>query len=231
VGASRLARLLVPIALAVALAACDDRGEDDASPPASADTRATCYGELAGFAGGPVCTAGGLGGDAICYKVNGGATVTVAEPAYDVFGYLHTPDSGDVRTRIGLTMDGGPGANSDGIALYVEAGAGQTGTFDLGRFSSHSRANNADYRAIGSDQGCGRTQIGTYNPVGGTLAGQFEAILCPYNGTTHVVTCGSGEVHLQGAFDVTRGADVVGGSGTPFRAEHATAAERIPREP
>lgn len=223
-----LAAWLAPLALVLALSACDSRqdgssGSSSNEPAGSGGDACLAalsdFGDTSGFC---VADATAEGGDVICYTVDGisgidPGTVTVAvEPPSDVYGFFHTYDSGGTATEVGLTMGSGTGGD-DGISLLIGAAQGATGVFPLGRFSSWSGPDQANYRAIGQSAGCGRCQITEYGAEGtGRLKGRFDAKLCAYNGTVHEVQCALGEIRLRGAFDVTRAANVTGGSGTPF---------------
>lgn len=220
--------LLVLLALVLPLAACDSRQESSAGPASNEPAGSggdTCLATLSDFSDvSSFCVADAIaeGGDVICYTVDGISgiepnTPTVAvEPGSDVYGFFHTYDSGGTATEVGLTMGSGTGGD-DGISLLIGATQGATGVFSLGRFSSWSGPDQENYRAIGQSAGCGRCQITEYGAEGsGRLKGRFDAKLCAYNGTVHEVQCSLGQIRLKGAFDVTRGANVTGGSGTPF---------------
>lgn len=220
--------LLLPLALTLVLAACDSRQEGSAGPAANESAGSggdACLAALSDFSDpSAFCLADAVaeGGDAICYTVDGisgiapGAVTLAVEPARDVYGFFHTYDAGGTATEVGLTMGSGAGGG-DGISLLIGAAQGATGVFPLGRFSSWSGPDQANYRAIGQSAGCGRCQIIEYGAESsGRLKGRFDAKLCAYNGTVHEVQCALGQIRLRGAFDVTRGANVVGGSGTPF---------------
>jgi hypothetical protein len=227
--------LVAALILSLAGAACDSRsgGSQESSSAASSAGGSGCAATLSDFSNpAEFCTAdaGAAGGDVMCYTVDGiggvdPATVhVVVEPVSDLYGYYHLPDTGSPATSVGLVMGMNPGED-DGISLLIGAGPGTTGVFPLGRFSSWSGPDQENYRAIGQDEGCGLCQITAYGAeTTGRLTGRFDARLCAYNSTTHQVHCSSGEVRLKGAFDLTRAANVTGGSGTPFDAEFSSLA-------
>lgn len=202
----------------VLLTACDISGDDDDGSVSTQKTQ--CLEDLGGFDAEPICTADAEGGDVICYVIDGGATATVVEFDDEVYASYFTPSEGDAYTSVGLTVDSGENGDTDGILLNIDADG--TGEGEIGRYSSWSGPEQTPYRAVGEESGCGMADITEYGDVGERIVGEFEGTFCAYDGDVHVIDCDAdvsgeygAEIHIQGAFDITRGADSEG-SGTPF---------------